>query len=333
MSIEMLDLPEGISVVVPVFNSEGTLAQLAVLLEEVLCSCTRRFELILVNDCSRDTSWKVICDLSDQFDWVRGINLMRNYGQHNALLCGIRAAAYDTIVTIDDDLQNPPNEIPRLLSVLQQGYDVVYGYPQKQQHGLLRDLASEITKLVLQKTMGAQTARRVSAFRVFRTELREAFSRYQSPLVSIDVLLTWATSRFSALQVHHEPRKIGSSNYTIGKLITHALNMMTGFTIFPLQIASMVGFAFTVFGVCILLIVLGRYVIVGTSVPGFPFLASVVAIFAGVQLFALGVIGEYIARQHMRTMEKPTYTIRGVVGNPAGPAPAQTASPRTAARN
>ena len=146
MSIEMLDLPEGISVVVPVFNSEGTLTQLAVLLEEVLCSCTRRFELILVNDCSRDNSWKVICDLSDQFDWVRGINLMRNYGQHNALLCGIRAAAYDTIVTIDDDLQNPPGEIPRLLSVLQQGYDVVYGYPEKQQHGLLRDLASEITK-------------------------------------------------------------------------------------------------------------------------------------------------------------------------------------------
>jgi undecaprenyl-phosphate 4-deoxy-4-formamido-L-arabinose transferase len=315
---EVLNLPEGISVVVPVFNSEGSLVELAAQLEAVLRSCARRFDLIMVNDCSRDNSWKVICELVAQHDWVQGINLMRNYGQHNALLCGIRAAAYNKIITIDDDLQNPPGEIPRLLSVLNQGCDVVYGFPDKQQHGLLRNLASEITKLVLQTTMGAQTARRVSAFRAFRTELRAAFSRYQSPLVSIDVLLTWATSRFAAIAVHHENRKIGQSNYTLGKLITHALNMMTGFTVLPLQISSVIGFVFTAFGGCVLLFVLSRYVILGTSVPGFPFLASVIAIFSGVQLFALGVIGEYMARQHMRTMEKPTYAIRGFAVNRAG---------------
>jgi len=323
----MQGIPAGISVIVPVFNSEGTLAELVAQLQAVLASCARRFELILVNDCSRDNSWKVICDLSEEHDWVQGINLMRNYGQHNALLCGIRAATFDTIITIDDDLQNPPSEIPRLLSLLNESCDVVYGFPEKQQHGLLRNLASEMTKLALQNAMGAQTARRVSAFRAFRTELRAAFSRYQSPLVSIDVLLTWATSRFQAIPVQHESRKIGQSNYTLGKLITHALNMMTGFTVLPLQISSLIGFAFTAFGGCILLYVLGRYFISGTSVPGFPFLASVIAIFAGVQLFALGVIGEYIARQHLRTMEKPTYAIRRVTGRRADSVPPLVAEP------
>ena len=191
---------------------------------------------------------------------------------------------------------------------------MVYGFPAKQRHGLLRNLASEMTKLALQRTMGAQTARRVSAFRVFRTTLRSAFSRYQSPLVSIDVLLTWATARFSAIPVHHEARKVGRSNYTLGKLITHALNLMTGFSVLPLQIASVIGFTFTLFGACLLVYVLGLYLMFGTTVPGFPFLASVISIFSGVQLFALGVIGEYMGRLHLRTMEKPTYAIRDVVG-------------------
>jgi glycosyltransferase involved in cell wall biosynthesis len=315
MSIEMLDLQEGISVVVPVFNSEATLAELATCLEAVLRSCARRFELILVNDSSRDNSWKVICDLCEQRDWVQGIDLMRNYGQHNALLCGIRAAVYDTIITIDDDFQNPPGEIPRLLAVLNEGFDVVYGFPDKQRHGLLRNLASEMTKMALQKAMGAQTARRVSAFRAFRTGLRSAFSRYQSPLVSIDVLLTWGTARFAAVPVRHDARKIGQSNYTLGKLVTHALNLMTGFTVLPLKISTIVGFVFTAFGGCILAYVLGCYLLFGTSVPGFSFLASVICIFAGVQLFALGVIGEYMARLYLRTMEKPTYAIRGCAGS------------------
>lgn len=303
----------GISVLVPVFNSELSLEALVARLHPVLCQRGEKFEAVLVNDGSRDRSWEVIGRLSRSHDWVRGIDLMRNYGQHNALLCAIRAARFDKVVTLDDDLQNPPEEIPLLLGEIEKGADVVYGYPREQHHGLLRDLASDITKLALQRTMGARTARHVSAFRAFRTELRAAFARYQGPFVSIDVLLTWATSRFAAVEVRHDRRMAGPSNYTVGKLITHALNMLTGFTTIPLQLASFCGFGLTAFGVGVFMYVVGRYLLQGTSVPGFPFLASIIAIFSGAQLFALGIIGEYLARLHMKTMEKPTYAVRGEV--------------------
>ncbi|MBL8131728.1 MAG: glycosyltransferase family 2 protein [Anaerolineae bacterium] len=302
--------PLTVSVVVPVYNSEQTLAPLVERLRAVLIDLCPRHEIILVNDGSRDDSWGVIAALAQQVPQVRGINLMRNFGQHNALLCGIRAAQYDVVVTIDDDLQNPPEEIPRLIAKLSEGFDVVYGAPQEMHHGLMRNLASQLTKLALQGSMGVNIATKVSAFRAFRREVSKAFAGYNGLYVSIDVLLTWGTSRFSYVAVRHEARQIGVSNYTVGKLIRHALNMITGFSVLPLQIASLIGFAFVLFGVGVFVIVVGRYLITGESVPGFPFLASIIAIFAGVQLFALGIMGEYLARMHVRLQDRPAYTVR-----------------------
>ncbi len=299
-----------LSVVVPVFNSEASIPPLLERLAKVLPDLADDFEVVLVDDDSRDRSWRVIQEESRRRPWVRGIHLMRNYGQHSAILCGLRSARHEFVVTMDDDLQHPPEEISKLLARLDEGYDVVYGSPEREQHGLGRDLASRITKFVLQKGMGSETARRVSAFRALRRDLCAAFSSYRSEFVSIDVLLTWATSRFSAVTVRHDPREHGVSNYSVGKLVTHALNMFTGFSVFPLQIASLTGFAFTLFGVGVLAWVLGRYLITGDSVPGFPFLASVIAIFSGAQLFALGIIGEYLARMHFRMMKRPAYTVR-----------------------
>jgi len=299
-----------ISVVVPVYNSELTLPELVKRLQPVLTAMAREYELLLVNDGSEDQSWRVIQRLAAEHDWVRGINLMRNYGQHNALLCGIRAARFDTLVTMDDDLQHPPEEIHKLMAKLDEGFEVVYGFPEHEQHGFLRDIASGLTKLALQRSMGAETARHVSAFRAFRTQARDAFASYHSPFISIDVVLTWATTRFVAIQVRHDPRPAGISNYTLGMLFRHAMNMMTGFSIVPLQLANLMGFLCTVFGGVILVYVIGRYLLYGTSVQGFTFLASIIVIFSGAQLLALGIIGEYLARMHFRMMERPTYTIR-----------------------
>jgi len=299
-----------VSVVVPVYDSEGSLPLLVERLDAVLGARGAAHEIILVNDGSGDASWRVIESLAGSHRGVRGINLMRNYGQHNALLCGIRAARHEITVTIDDDLQNPPEEIPKLLAELDRGCDVVYGTPESEAHGLWRDLASRITKLVLQSTMGVRTARSVSSFRAIRTATRVAFEAYRGPFVSIDVLLTWGTSRFSAVVVRHAPRRIGKSNYTLRKLVAHALNMMTGFSTLPLQAASLAGFVFMFFGIGVLIYVVGRYLLQGTTVQGFPFLASVIAIFSGVQLFALGMIGEYLARMHFRMMERPSYAVR-----------------------
>jgi len=303
-------LSPGFSVVVPVYQSAAILPALVNRLAPVLDQLGGDHELILVNDGSRDESWTVIQQLSASHPWVRGLDMMRNFGQHNALLAGIRLAKFDTTITMDDDLQHPPEELPKLCAKFQEGFAVVYAPPQKEQHGLLRDLASMATKIALQSAMGAQTARMVSAWRIFRTELREAFATYHNPFVSIDVLLTWGTTRFGAIRLRHDPRLMGTSQYTVAKLIRHAMNMITGFTVLPLQLASIVGFAFTLFGFFVLFFVLIQYLIYGSVVSGFPFLASIIAIFSGAQLFALGMIGEYLARMHFRLMDKPAYVVR-----------------------
>jgi undecaprenyl-phosphate 4-deoxy-4-formamido-L-arabinose transferase len=299
-----------VSVVVPVYNSEGTLGELVKRLEPVLRAIAGQYELILVNDGSRDRSWEVASQLSGQHHWIVAMDLMRNYGQHNALLCGIRAARGDTIVTMDDDLQNPPEEIPRLISKLEEGFDVVYGCPDRQQHGLWRNLASSATKLALQGAIGAKTARKVSAFRAFRSEVRRAFVDYRGAFVSIDTLLTWGTTKFGAVTVRHEPRKVGASNYTFRKLLAHSLNMVTGFSTLPLRLATYVGFGFTLVGLGVLTLVIVRYFTSAEGVPGFPFLASIIAIFSGAQLFALGIFGEYLARVYVRVTEAPPYIVR-----------------------
>ena len=303
-----------VSVVIPVYNSAASLAQLAERLAPVLTSLDQEYEAILVNDGSSDASWVAIVALHETYPWLRGINLMRNYGQHSALLCGIRAARFELIVTIDDDLQTPPEEIPRLIETLNLGYDVVYGVPLTEQHGFWRDMASRLTKIGLQNVMGAETARSVSAFRVFRRNVREAFRHYDGPFVSIDVLLTWGTKRFGSVKVQHAMRQIGESNYTLGKLVTHAINLITGFTTLPLRIASMIGFAFCLFGGGVLVFVLWRYWEYGSTVAGFPVLASLVSIFSGAQLCALGIIGEYLARMHYRSMGIPSAVIREQIG-------------------
>lgn len=305
---------KSLSVVVPVYNSALSLPDLIGRLKTVLDNLTYQYEMILVNDASMDNSWEVISSFATQHNNIRGINLMRNYGQHNALLSGILYAANEIIITIDDDLQQPPEEISKLIKKLEEGYDVVYGTPETEQHGLWRDLASQITKFALRSAMGIDNARNVSAFRAFRRQVCNAFADYRSPFISIDVLLSWGTTRFAAIPVRHDSRLAGKSNYTFHKLIVHALNMMTGFSTVPLQFASFMGFGFTLFGFLVLAYVLGRYVIQGGSVPGFPFLASIIAIFSGVQLFSLGIIGEYLARMHFRTMGKPPSVVREVIG-------------------
>ena len=307
-------LSTGLSIVVPVYNSSNILANLVGRIIPVSTSLGMPFEIILVNDDSQDESWTVIRRLAAEDNRVRGICMMRNYGQHNALLAGLRVARYSTTVTLDDDLQHPPEELSKLIAKLNDGFDVVYGSPESKTHGFLRNVASAVTKIALQSAMSAESARRVSAFRAFKTDLRRAFETHQSPFVCLDVLLTWGTTNFGAVKVIHDERRQGQSNYTVTKLIRHALNMMTGFSVLPLQLASIIGFVFSLGGVGILAYVLGCYALYGSSVAGFPFLASIIAIFSGAQLFALGILGEYMARIHFRSLDRPTYTVAETTG-------------------
>jgi len=298
-----------ISVCIPCYNSSESLPDLLRQLGDLLPTLAPDFEVIAVNDGSYDDTWDVLQKLATEYAWLKPLDLLRNYGQHNALLCAVRTATHPIIVTLDDDLQHPPDQIPLLLDKLD-GCDVVYGYPEYEEQSAWRSAAATLTKVALSRFMGADIARRVGPFRAFRTELRDAFADYSGSFVSLDVLLTWASSRFGAVPTRHEPRTTGVSHYTFRKLATHALNMVTGFSILPLQIASVVGFAFCGLGVLLLLYVLSVQVISGTKVPGFTFLATSITLFSGVQLLALGVIGEYIARMHFQSMGKPSYAVR-----------------------
>jgi len=297
-----------VSVVVPVYNGAETLPMLVEELAHILPSVAERYELVLVNDGSPDESWQVIERLAARHAWIRGVDLMRNYGQHNATLCGVREARYEVIVVMDDDLQNPPKEIPKLLSKLQEGYDVVYGVARKRQQVWWKSMASAIVKRSIAYVMGLRTVRDIGAFKAFRSDLRKAFEDFHNPDVLVDVLLSWGTSRFASVPVDESPRTVGKSNYNFLKLVKVSLLVLTSYTTIPLRFASILGFAFTLFGLGVLSYVLITYFVAG-SIPGFPFLASTVAIFSGVQLFALGIIGEYLARVFERTEGKKAYVI------------------------
>jgi glycosyltransferase involved in cell wall biosynthesis len=297
-----------VSVVVPVYTGSDSLPLLVDEVGKVLPGVTDAFELVLVNDGSPDQSWQVINELAQMHPWVRGIDLMRNYGQHNATLCGVREARYEVIVTMDDDLQNPPREIPKLLEKLAEGYDVVYGVARKRQQAWWKNLASVVIKRAIAYVMGLRTVRDIGAFKAFRADLRRSFEDFNSPDVLVDVLLSWGTSRFATVTVDEAPRTVGKSNYNLFKLIKVSLLVLTSYTTIPLRFASIVGFLFTLFGMGVLIYVLTVYFTSG-SIPGFPFLASTIIIFSGVQLFALGIIGEYLARVFERTGGKHTYVI------------------------
>lgn len=305
-----MSAPRTVSVVVPVYNSAPILPKLVARLKDVLAELRGDYEIVLVNDCSVDGSWTEIVALAEADATVRGIDLSRNYGQHAATLAGIRATRGDVVVTIDDDLQNPPEEIPRLLAKLDEGYDVVYGIAVTGDRGLVRNVFTSMAKRALRIAIGPDVPTNVSGYRAFRTSLRQAFEDFRSPYVSVDVLLSWGARSFASLPVRHEPRREGRSGYTYGALATHALNVLTGFTTRPLRVMSLIGLATVVFGAGVLVYVLGYYIVNEGDVPGFPFLASIITLFAGVQLLSLGTIGEYMARIHMRTMGRPSYTVR-----------------------
>ena len=302
-----------ISVVIPVYKGQATLPGLVERLGKVLPGLADHYEVILVNDDSPDQSWQVIESLARQYVWVRGIDLMRNYGQHNATLCGVRLARYEVVVTMDDDLQHPPEELHFLLEKLGEGYDVVYGVPKKLPHAWWRNLGSILAKWLVASAIGSKTIRDVSAFRAFRTNIRRAFEGYENPDVMIDVLLSWGTTRFATVPVDEQPRSVGKSNYTLGRLLRMALLYLTNFSTKPLRFSNIIGFFFTLIGFGGFIYVITIYFVKG-SVPGFPFLASAIMVFSGVQLFALGIIGEYLARVFERTAGRRPYTIERSTG-------------------
>jgi glycosyltransferase involved in cell wall biosynthesis len=310
-----------ISVVVAVYRGERSITELV---ERTLAVFGREDidgEIILVNDGSPDASWDVISRLTEEYGNVVGIDLMRNYGQHGALLCGIRAATKSLIVTMDDDLENPPEYIPLLLDKLAEGYDLVYATPQSLRHSPWRNVISRAMRPFYAKVTGIPALAGMTAYKLFRTQLRDAFADTRSPDVYIDFMFPWGTTKIANIYVAHDRRKFGQSNYSFAKLAALAIGLVVGHTIVPLRLASFVGFVFTLFGIGVFVFAVTRSMI-GHTLPGFTFMASLVALMSGAQLFAIGIIGEYIARMYKRTIDCPAYVVRSRLGGDGEERPA-----------
>jgi undecaprenyl-phosphate 4-deoxy-4-formamido-L-arabinose transferase len=299
-----------LSIVVPCFRSVATLRPLVAGIAAALSPAHGPYEVILVVDDDEDGTWAVATELAGVDPAVRAVRLSRNYGQHNAIVAGVRAARHDVIVTMDDDLQHPPEEIPVLLRALTPQIDLVYGVPLTEEHHALRSLASQLVKWALARTLRIRDARSVSAFRAFRAHLTPAFSQINGPHASIDVALSWATTRIAATAVEMRHRADGRSGYTFRSLLRHAGNMVFGFSTSPLRLVTAVGLAVGLIGLALFAKLTYSYLSGATTVAGFTTIASMVALFASAQLVALGVVGEYVGRIHSGGMGRPTYIIR-----------------------
>jgi undecaprenyl-phosphate 4-deoxy-4-formamido-L-arabinose transferase len=314
-----IDQRSGISVVVPAYRSPGTLEQLCDEVEAHVAPLVETIEIIFVDDGSGDGTWTEIQRLAAERSHVQGITLLRNYGQHNALLAGLRAASLPLVLTIDDDLQNPPRVVGKLLDQLTDEIDLVYGRPTQERQGALRNVASRMTKRLMSSALGPEVYPRSSAFRLFRRELVGAADSVRDPYISVDVLLSWATNRITDVTVEFDQRPSGTSGYTLRRLVRHAINMITGYSTRPLRWMSAFGLLCAAFGFGMLMWVLARFLLGDIEVAGFTFLAAAITLFSGVQLLSLGVLGEYIGRMHFRSMGKPPYAIRSVT--PPAPKP------------
>lgn len=308
-----------VSVVIPCYRSRSTLPTLVQRIHASLGGCVDDYEVILVVDGSPDDTYAMARDLErEDPEHVRAVLLRRNYGQHNALLAGVVRARHGVVVTMDDDLQHRPEEIGKLLAPLSDPLvDLVYGVPVTEEHGFWRSLASRAVKRGLAAAQ-VENARHVSAFRAFRTDLRDGFAHVADAFASLDVLLSWTTTGVRRADVEMDVRTEGESAYNLPKLLRHTFNMVTGYGTLPLRVVSWLGMACGFLGLVLLGVVLWKFLSGETTVAGYTTLASMIALFSGAQMLSIGVLGEYIGRLHFRSMQRPTYLVR-VDGRADGP--------------
>jgi len=307
-----------ISVVIPVYNSANTLSLLVDRLISTMEQLHVSYELLFVDDGSQDESWQTLNQLHREHpECVVAIQLMRNFGQHNALMCGFRHSQGQFVVTLDDDLQNPPEEIPRLLQVIRDSsLDLVYGVPELKQHSSWRNLGSWVVRTVFRIMFRTRIS--ITSFRMMRRELVQAIFPYNLNFTFVDGLLAWNTQRIGQLTVNHQPRTTGQTGYSISKLVVLALNLFTNFSLLPLQVVSFVGFIAATTGLLAGLYYLAASLLHNIRVPGYASIIVSILVLGGIQLLSLGIIGEYLGRLHLNVNRKPQYTIRKTINSVEG---------------
>ena len=304
---------DAVSIVVPVYKSTESVRELCDGLHQVLPSACNDFEVLLVDDGNSSDVSRYLDALVPDFSFVKVIHLSKNFGQHNAILAGVNQAKYSVVVTMDDDLQHAPGDVPAMLQALESHIDIVYGVPVEQPHGWIRGVLSRTVKRIISDTSSAKHIGYHSAFRAFRRSLVPTGDSIRQPSVNIDQILSWASNRVTKVELVHNPRKYGESNYTSSRLVKHAIYLILNFTTWPLRLSSLLGMLSCGVSLLILVYVVMQRLLTGATVPGFAFLASSVSFFGGIQLLSIGVIGEYISQIFTRTSDQPTFSIRNIV--------------------
>jgi undecaprenyl-phosphate 4-deoxy-4-formamido-L-arabinose transferase len=301
-----------LSIIVPYFKSP--------LIEDLILEIldnTRDFhntEIIIVDDSGIAWDGSFLEKICREVNKVKYIELSKNFGQHNAIIAGISFAKNDYVVTIDDDFQNPPNEIKRLAEYLiQNNLDLVYGSPINIRQTYVRKIMSKTIRSFLYYVLKVKNVNEISSFRIFKRKILDISSANVSE-ISIDSLLNWATDHIGYIKVDHNKRITGTSNYDFRKLFSFALNTIISYSVKPLKIATYFGILIFGIGAALLVFILGKYLLYGINVPGFTTTVSIIILFSGTQLIILGVIGEYLARMHLNIMNKPAFVVRRTIG-------------------
>ena len=300
-----------LSVVVPVYNSEKTVGQLVAELQREL-EGKYRYNIVLVNDGGKDSSPQICRKLAEEDHRVRFISFYRNFGQLSAILAGLREADGEIIVVMDDDLQNPPAEIHKLIDAIHQGYDFVFGAStSRPRHSYWRNVASHLNakmnELVFQKPKGL----RVSSYYAIRQGVAREVTRYDGPFPYISGFIFRTTRNGCNIPVQHNARQYGRSGYGLFKLLCLSLNGMTNFSILPLRLSTWVGFASSALGMLFSLYLIARRLMLPQEItPGWTSVVGLVLMFSGLQLLAIGVLGEYLGRIFLFTNKTPQYAIR-----------------------
>jgi glycosyltransferase involved in cell wall biosynthesis len=301
-----------ISVVVPVLNSEVTLKDLFARTSAVMFDMNLEFEIIFVDDGSVDGSWKMIRELKTfSADQVRGLKLARNSGQQAATLCGVQQARGHWVVTLDDDLQFPPGEIPKLWNLAHaEQLDVVYGIPPTQNHDLLHRLGSSFFRVMMRKM--APNLPSASSFRLIRCEILDSFRHKLDACIFLDPTLAWFTSDVATVVVHHDKRLNGRSGYSMVKLSQMAITILVIYSTMPLQLIIGFGLFSAMVSFCI-----GTYYFIvrltSNVPPGFSALIVMMTFAFGVMLLGLGILGIYVSKIYNMNTGQPTFTIKAEI--------------------
>jgi len=308
----MID-PLQVSVVIPMFNEELVLHEFYPRLKKEAESWGKSYELLFVDDGSTDNSFELMCEWKKKDSNLRIVKFTRNFGQQAAVLAGFRQSRGDIIVQIDSDLQNPPEEINRLLGAFTDEVDLVVTIPRKRRDSSLRVIGSKVLHYFAQKLFGNRFTLNLSSFRAMRRSVIEKIDQCQDRSRYMAVLMSWMAVPTVHVEVDHNSRKIGQTKYGVLPLLRLTWDLITGYSNFPLRVVTYLGLFGASIGFSIMMFLLYQRLVAGILIEGFVVLSAVFSFFAGVQLLSIGFLGEYLGRVHLQIQNRPDYIVHKVI--------------------